>query len=171
MSVVVNALVPVGSVLLGAGLTYWLNIRTRQRNFLEDKFNSAIAAVVVTDASKNYLEQVGRPDHMPEAAYSILLVEIAETAIENHTRRAGEARKVIAQVVQYEPRLRQFYTDAQAVTDNPEVIISLLMDARDRLLRTGRGQRLTHAAMPSERRDARGADHPLHVTRLSARTT
>jgi hypothetical protein len=65
---------------------------------------------------------------MPEAAYRALLVEIAKTAIENH-KKGREVREAIAQVVQYEPRLRPFYTDAQAVTDDPEVIISLLMDA------------------------------------------
>ena len=141
MNVVVNALVPIGSVLLGAGLTYWLNVRTRQRNFLEDKFNSAISAVAVADASKQYLKQVSRPDHMPEATYHALLTEIAKTAIENHTRRAGEAREAIAQVVQYEPQLRQFYMNAQAVTDRAEDISALLIEARDRLLQTRRRRR------------------------------
>lgn len=134
MTVVINALVPIGSVLLGAGLTYLLNIKNRRRNFLEDNFNSAIAAVAVADASQHYLKHVSRPDNMPENVYHTVLAEIAKTAIENHTRRAGEAREAIAQVVQYEPRLKQFYTNAQAVTDRPEDIINLLVEARDRLL-------------------------------------
>lgn len=56
-----TAVLPLVSELLGGALTYWLNVRDRRRSFIEDLFNSAIAAVAVADASKSYLRRVGKP--------------------------------------------------------------------------------------------------------------
>ena len=50
---VVNGAVPVLSVLLGAGLTYWLNVRQRRRSTVENLFDQAIAAVAVADAAQH----------------------------------------------------------------------------------------------------------------------
>jgi hypothetical protein len=54
------ALVPVLSVLAGAAITYWLNVRTRNRTRIEDIYHDAIAAVAVAAASKDFITQVGR---------------------------------------------------------------------------------------------------------------
>lgn len=64
---------PLLSVLLGAAMTYWLNVRTRRRNHVEDAFNEAIAAVAVADASKSYLRRVAQPAEMSAADYQQLL--------------------------------------------------------------------------------------------------
>jgi hypothetical protein len=138
VTIAINALVPIASVLLGAGLTYWLNVRGRRRNNIEDAFNAAISAVAVADASKHYLKQTAKPDHMPDRMYRDLLAEIAGNAIRNHTQRCGEAREAIAKVMQYEPRIKAFYEDAQAITDHPDEIVSLLMGARSRFVQSRR---------------------------------
>lgn len=133
MTTIINAVVPIGSVLLGAGLTYWLNVRSRRKNFVEDQFNIAIAAVATAQASMHYLKSVARPANMPEQKFRELLTEIAKVAIENHTQRNGQAREAIACVAQYEPRLKPYYIDAQAIVDKPDAILDLLIEARNRL--------------------------------------
>jgi hypothetical protein len=97
-----SAIVPLVFVLLGGGLTYWLNVRTRRRSRVEDLFDEAIAAVAVADASKNYLRRVAKPAELSESDYRSLLSNIARTAVEVHIQRAAEARETIAKVVQYE---------------------------------------------------------------------
>lgn len=52
---IVNALVPLSSVLLGAWLTYVLNVKSRRRTNVEDLFNQAIGAVAVADSSSHYI--------------------------------------------------------------------------------------------------------------------
>jgi hypothetical protein len=64
-----GAFVPVVSVLVGGGITYWLNVLARRRAHVEDQFNTAIAAVAVADASRHYLRSVGRPVGLSDAQY------------------------------------------------------------------------------------------------------
>lgn len=94
--VVVAAVVPLLSVLLGAAMTYWLNVRTRRRNHVEDAFNEAIAAVAVADASKSYLRRVAKPAEISAADYQQLLADMGRTAVEGHTKRCSEAREALA---------------------------------------------------------------------------
>jgi hypothetical protein len=54
MSTVLAAIVPLLSVLLGADLTYALNVRTRRIGQVEDLFDAAIAATAVADACQHY---------------------------------------------------------------------------------------------------------------------
>jgi hypothetical protein len=54
-----DVVVPLASVLLGAAITYWLNVRTRRRTKVEDIFHDAIAAVAVAQASRGYTAGVG----------------------------------------------------------------------------------------------------------------
>jgi hypothetical protein len=145
---IVSTVTPLVSVFVGAGLTYWFNVRMRRQNFVEDLFNEAVTAVAVADASKHYLRSVAQPPALPDRQYRELLADIAKTAIENHTRRTGEAREAIARVMQYESRVKPFYEDAQAVVDHPNEIISLLVEARTRFSRTRvrRSKRLAKSA-------------------------
>src|SRR5215470_13374047 len=69
LSSVMNATVPLASVLIGAGLTYWLGIRTRKRTFVEDLFNEAITAVAVADASQHYIRDVTQPQALSVEEY------------------------------------------------------------------------------------------------------
>ena len=133
MNTIINAIVPIGSVLIGAGLTYWLNVRARRKNYVEDQFNVAIAAVATADASRSYLKRLARPDNMSEHAFQGVLAEIARAAIENNMRQTGLAREAIARVAQYEPQLKRFYKDAQALVENSDAALEILIRARDRL--------------------------------------
>lgn len=121
-----SALVPLASVLLGGALTYWLNVRARRRSRVEDLFNEAIAAVAVADASKSYLRQVAKPAVLSDGEYQSLLSSIARSAVEVHIQRAAEAREVVAKVIQYEPKVRPFYADAEAITSSADEIITVL---------------------------------------------
>jgi hypothetical protein len=152
-NLILGAVVPLTSVLVGAALTYWLNVRTRRRTQIEDLFNEAITAVAVADASRHYIPQVARPAHMTDEAYTDLLGWIARTTIENHTQRCAEAREAIARVVQYEPSIRPHYQDATAVTDRPEQILALLVTARD--VRTRRRRPWRRITTSSARKGAR----------------
>jgi hypothetical protein len=136
--VVVAAVVPLLSVLLGAGMTYWFNVRTRRRTHIEDAFNEAVAAVAVADASKSYLRRVSKPAEMSAEEYRGLLAGIAKTAVENHTQRCGEAREALARVLPYEPAVKQYYENAEAVTDQTDAIISVLSEAQRRHARSRR---------------------------------
>lgn len=142
--IIVSSIVPLLSVLVGAALTYWLNVRARQRNHVIDLFNEAIAAVAIADASQHYIRDVAKPRSLTEEDHKDLLREIAKAAIENHTRHAGEARAALAQIYQYEPSVRRYYQDATAVVDRPAEIITFLIETRSRLV--GQRTRKVHPA-------------------------
>lgn len=133
------AIVPLVSVSIGAALTYLFNVRTRRRDFVEDLFNDAIAAVAVADASQHYIWNVAKPVAMSEAEHRTLLAEIAKAAIENHTKSAGEARAALAKLAQFEPQLRDYYINATAVIEQPDEIITELVRARDGHVKKNRG--------------------------------
>jgi len=131
-STVITATVPVLSVLLGAALTYWLNVRSRRHSSVEALFDAAIATTAVADASQHYLSGIGRPVGMAESDYQAMMSDIVRTGVENHVKRAAEAREAIARVVQYEPRLRPYYQDSVLSGDRPQEIIRLLLEAKSR---------------------------------------
>jgi hypothetical protein len=134
-STVLGATVPLLSVLVGAALTYWLNVRTRRKNTVEDLFNAAIAATAVADASQHYISQVGLPGGMTETEYGLMIASMIRTGIENNIQRSSEAREAIARVIQYAPELRPYYRGSVISGDKAAEIISLLMKAKERSLR------------------------------------
>lgn len=134
--VVVAAVVPLLSVLLGPAMTYRLNVRTRRRNHTADTFNETIAAVAVADASKSYLRRVSKPADMSTDDYRALLAGMTKTAVENHTQRCGEAREALARVLLDEPAVKPYYENAEAVTNQADVIINVLQDAQHRHARS-----------------------------------
>lgn len=132
---VVNAVVPLLSVLLGGALTYWLNVRARRRGQVENLFNQAITAVAVADASRHYLSAAffKKPESMSDAEYRETTVQIERAAIENLAQRAGEAREALGRVLQYEPAVKPHYQTADSVVKHADEIIALLAAARDRV--------------------------------------
>lgn len=52
--IVASSIVPLISVLIGALITYRLNVRLRKHAHVEDRFNEAISAVAVAEANKVY---------------------------------------------------------------------------------------------------------------------
>ncbi len=132
---VIGVVLPLVSALVGAGLTYFLNVRYRRRTNIEDLFNAAIAAVAVADASKHYSPGVSRPEHLSDKDYRELRSGLGRNAVEAHFRRAAEAREAVARVVQYEPKVRDYYQDASTIEDKPDEIRDLLVEARQRFIR------------------------------------
>jgi small neutral amino acid transporter SnatA (MarC family) len=132
-TVLINVIVPLSSVLLGAALTYWLNVRERRRTLVEDQFNAAITAVAIADASQHYIKQFARPEHISDDEFAELLTAIARAAVEGATKRAAEAREAIARVIQYAPDMKPFYEDAQVIVERPDEIIDALRQARARV--------------------------------------
>lgn len=118
-------------------MTYWLNVRTRRRNHVEDAFNEAIAAVAVADASKSYLRSVAKPPEMSSEDHLALLGEIAKSAVEIHVKRCAEAREALGRVLPYEPSIRRFYENAEAVTSQADTIIGALRASQSRFNRRG----------------------------------
>jgi len=146
---IVTATVPLLSVLIGAALTYWLNVKARQRDNVLDTFNQAITAVAVADASQHYISDVAKPRTFSEDDHREVLREIAKVAIEGATLHAGEARAALAKVYQYEPGVKRYYEDASAVVDRPSEIIAYLVKARDEHIRQPRKQIADPDHLPS----------------------
>jgi len=46
-------------------------------------------------ASQHYLSGIGCPDGMPEQDYRAMMSQIVRSGIENHVKRAGEAREAM----------------------------------------------------------------------------
>lgn len=127
-----NVLLPLAATLLGAGITYALNVRGRRRTYVEDLFNQAIAAVMAADASVAYTTGVGRPMHLSDDEYVDVLKWMATEAIKNWVTKVTLANEALARVVPYQPELEAqlpFKPDADNRTQKDEVI---------RLLREGR---------------------------------
>lgn len=137
-ALIINAVVPLASVLTGAALTYWFNVRTRKRTYVEDLFNQAITAVAVADASKYYIRSVAKPQILDDDAHRQVHEQIAKAAVENHLRAAGEAQAALARVLQYEPRVKRYYQEATAVINYADTIIPLLAERRNEIVRSGR---------------------------------
>lgn len=123
---VLNVLAPLVSVLLGAGITYWLNVRARRRNQVGNLFADAMAAAAVAEASKDYLRNVSWAGQSPEEL-SDFQAHLGRAAAENHVRRVAEAREALARVMPYRPELGPFYrTNLSAVYEQTDEIIALL---------------------------------------------
>jgi cell division FtsZ-interacting protein ZapD len=58
MDLLASVVVPLISIAVGAGVTYWLNVRTRRSMRFEDLINAAIAAVAVEEASRSAITRV-----------------------------------------------------------------------------------------------------------------
>jgi hypothetical protein len=55
VSTVAGIVVPFVSIVVGAGITYVINVRQRRRNYVEDLMNAAIASVATAEVSVDFL--------------------------------------------------------------------------------------------------------------------
>ena len=127
------ALVPLLSVLLGALVTYGVNVRTRRRSTVEEIVNEAISAVAVAEANQSRSGRVNLPAVFDSSDAQDLRRRIILGAIENHNIRSHEAREALAKVVVLDSQVRQYYLDPDAVFDRPQEIIRQLTNIRDRI--------------------------------------
>jgi hypothetical protein len=146
-STVISALVPLLSVLLGALVTYRVNVRTRRRSAAEEIVNAAISAVAVSEANQSRSGRVNLPADFDSSDAQDLRRRIILGAIENHNIRSHEAREALAKVVVLDGRVRQYYLDPDAVFDRPQAIIRELTNIRNRIIH---GKNVPRLASPSD---------------------
>lgn len=103
------ALIPVLSVLAGAAITYWLNVRARNRTRIEDIYHDAIAAVAVAAASQNFITQVGPWRGATTDEYDAFTSRMGQEGNERYINAVADARSAIARASAYEPGLQRFY--------------------------------------------------------------
>lgn len=129
-SLALNVLTPLVSVLLGAALTYWLNVRTRRRSAAEDLVNAAIAAVAIVEANASLGPRVVAHEVVDPERGRKIAADLILSAIENHNKRGLEAREALARVLAIDDRVRPYYLDEDAVFDRSEEIIAVLKQIR-----------------------------------------
>ncbi len=126
-----NLLTPLFSVFLGAGITYWLNVRARQRTHIEDLFTAAIAAVAAAVASRDYISSVAPWPDLSREEYVAFLNQIRREATANHLQKVAAAREALARVAPYRPDLEPYYrANTAAVYEQADEIIALLREGR-----------------------------------------
>ena len=104
-----DALVPLGSVLLGAAITYWLNVRSRRRTLVESYFDQAVAAVALVISTISYVPHYGKwHEAVSEKERIELEKEVAREATLNHMRALATARDAVAKCVPFRPTLERF---------------------------------------------------------------
>jgi thiol:disulfide interchange protein len=134
MPLITSAAVPLLSVLLGAAVTYWINIRTRQRSAREDLVNAAISAIAIAEAAQSASPRVNLDGlwQSAEEDAKTLTRTLVLGAIENHNRRIAEAREALARIIVLDSRVREYYLDPSTISDRSTDIMNLLTDIRDR---------------------------------------
>jgi hypothetical protein len=103
-----QGLVPLVSVLLGAAITYVLNVRSRRRADVDEVFHDAIAAVAVAMASPHYIGQIGWAGSTPEEEAD-LAASTGREATERYIRAVADARAAVARASAYDESLTEFY--------------------------------------------------------------
>lgn len=103
MTTVVDALLPLLAILLGAGITYWVNVRQRQRTYVEELFDSAMAAVSAAEVSVDFLAQAGQPQHMTDEDYATFQSWLVTENLKNWANKVREANEALARVLPYQP--------------------------------------------------------------------
>ena len=124
---VVDLVIPLASTLVGAVITYVVNVRVRRRTYVEDLFNRAIAAVAAADASVDFMAGVGRPKHLSDDEYDALQKWMVTEGLKNWTTKVAVANEALAQVLPYQPDIARwlpFHTDS-GVRPAQDVIAAL----------------------------------------------
>jgi hypothetical protein len=134
LSTIMAAIVPLASVLLGAGVTYWLNVRSRRSNRIEDLFDVAISATAVADVSLQYahLTGFGRPPGVTDQDFQALGEQLILDGLNNYFKRASEAQEATARVLPYEPRVKPYYQNPIFVNEQIQEIMNILTEGKAR---------------------------------------
>jgi hypothetical protein len=104
----VGAVLPFVSALVGAAMTYVLNIRGRRRTERDGVSHSAIAAVAAAQASADYVSDAPPYAGASAEEHERFLLEIRREGLAEFCRRHGEARTSVARASAYVPRLASF---------------------------------------------------------------
>ncbi len=130
MDLLAGVVVPLISIAVGAGVTYWLNVRIRRRVQFEDLINAAITAMAVQEASRSAITRVVA-DQLDPADRAELQAALIKAAIENHNVKNMQAREAIARVMAIDHGARDYYHGPDAVGEPSEKIIDHLSRLRD----------------------------------------
>jgi hypothetical protein len=130
MDLLASVVVPLISIAVGAGVTYWLNVRARRSMQFEDVINAAITAVAVEEASRSAITRVVA-DQLDPADRTELQAAVIKAAIENHNVKNMQAREAIARVMTIDRGVRDYYLDPDGVSDRSEEIVEHLSRLRD----------------------------------------
>lgn len=133
-------LVPVLSVLAGAAITYWLNVRARHRTRIEDIYHDAIAAVAIAAASKDFIAQVAPWRGARNDEYDAFTSRIGQEGNERYIRAVADARSAIARASAYEPELRRFYAETAGSEFNDALADEIIAAIRRALARRSRSR-------------------------------
>lgn len=135
------ALVPILSVLAGAAITYWLNVRARNRTRTEDIYHDAIAAVAVAAASKDFITQVGPWRGATNDEYDAFTSRLGQEGNERYIKAVADARSAIARASAYEPGLRRFlFAETSGSEFNDALADEIIADIRQALARRSRSR-------------------------------
>jgi hypothetical protein len=158
LSTILAAIVPLASVLLGAGVTYVLNVRSRRSNRIEDLFDAAISATAVADVSLHYAHLSGfsRPPGVTDQDFQALGGQLILDGLKNHFKRASEAREAIARVLPYEPRVKPYYQNPIFVDEQIQEIMNILTEGKARY--SGRDRKAVSRSRSPGRRLQRNRD-------------
>jgi hypothetical protein len=96
---------PFLSLMLGAGLTYWLNVRTRHKTYVDGLFKGAISAVYIANATVDYTSHIGRPDRLSDQGWAELQDWLTTEGIKRWWIRQHEANEALASVRAFAPEV------------------------------------------------------------------
>jgi hypothetical protein len=111
---IADAAVPLVSVLIGALITYWLNVREKRRSKVADIFHEAIAAVAMAVAAHDYITQVPPWLGCTPDAHKAFTAELGRAGNAGYIEAVAQARAAVARASAYDPSLRDFYRDTTA---------------------------------------------------------
>jgi hypothetical protein len=121
-----SATLPLLSVLIGSAITYWLNVRARQRSHVDDVFREAIAAVAVASSRQKWLTNIEWEDAPQEEADRLLLENNRASSLA-WAQSVNEARAAVARASVYDPSLTQYYRGSMRwFMENPDIVIGQL---------------------------------------------
>lgn len=158
VSTIMAAVVPLASVLVGSGVTYWLNVRGRRSSRIEDLFDAAISASAVAEVSLNYphLTGLGRPPGIADQDYRALDQQLSLDGFTNYFKRAGEAREAIARVLPYEPRVKPYCQNPVFAQEQIKEVMDILAEGKTRYF--GRDRKAVSQPWSPRRRLLRSRD-------------
>ncbi|HRW40096.1 MAG TPA: hypothetical protein P5193_00985 [Microthrixaceae bacterium] len=106
MDVVASALVPFGSVFVGAAITYWVNVLQRRRTKVEDVLHRAIGEVAKMSASRDFFTGLSPSvAEWSEEQGRALSAELTATALRQYAQAVALARAAVAEASVYFPDL------------------------------------------------------------------
>lgn len=100
-----NIALPLASTLIGAGITYVINVRQRRRIYHEDVVNAAIAAVAAAEISVDFIADVSRPEHMSLDDFAQFQSWLVTEGVKAWATKVAQANEALARVLPYEPAL------------------------------------------------------------------